>query len=262
MLTRNEWEAVNHVINGIYRTKSLTAMRRQFLRDLSHLIQFHFSDFALGQLGLSAAPNLVDTVVCSAYPADFEQRFIGQYESVFFEFDYVKWVFSSPVSLVYRESDLINAEARRSSKFYVEYLKPFGFEHLIGVSVISEEPESHFLGSVTLYRTGAADDFSDKELYILKQLSPHLQNRLEAASEKKAAAALSASYVLKARYALTPREIQIATLIAQGAVNQEIATALGIAENTVKKHISHVFDKLQVKNRTLLTRFMLENKMI
>jgi LuxR family maltose regulon positive regulatory protein len=39
-------------------------------------------------------------------------------------------------------------------------------------------------------------------------------------------------------------------LIADGASNQEIATSLVIAGPTVKRHISHIFDKLGVGSRT------------
>jgi DNA-binding CsgD family transcriptional regulator len=258
MLQQNEWEEVNSLIDLIYKTKSLTTMRTQFLQKLSSLIKFHFSDFELGDPN-SHSPKLVNAVVFSSYPASFEQEFIGKYEGVYFEFDYVKWVFSSPVSLVYRESDLINDEARKGSKFYVEYLKPFGFEYLAGISIISEK---QFLGSVTLYRTESSRDFSDKEIYIMKQLLPHLQNRLSFFNEKDDATKRDSSYVLKTRYFLTTREIQIAKLICKGSSNTEIGEALSIMENTVKKHISNILDKLEVKNRTELTHFILKNNIL
>ena len=257
MLNQNEWEELNGIIDLIYKTKSLTVMRTQFLRRLYSLIKFQFSDFGLGHTGVSPSPSLVEAVVFSSYPAEFEQEFIGKYESVYFEFDYVKWVFSSPVSLVYRESDLLNDEARKNSRFYMEYLKPFGFEYLAGISVISED---RFLGSVTLYRTESSRDFSDKDIYILRQLLPHLQNRLGFADEKSGGASGDSSYLLKSRYFLTGREIQIAKLISNGAGNAEIAQTLGIMENTVKKHVSNIFHKLDVRNRTELTHFMFKNK--
>jgi len=39
-------------------------------------------------------------------------------------------------------------------------------------------------------------------------------------------------------------------LVAKGFGNKEVAAALNIAEVTVKLHVSHVFDKLNVKDRT------------
>jgi LuxR family maltose regulon positive regulatory protein len=48
---------------------------------------------------------------------------------------------------------------------------------------------------------------------------------------------------------LSPRELQVLQLIADGATNQEIANELVLAVNTVKKHISNVYGKLGVSNR-------------
>jgi DNA-binding CsgD family transcriptional regulator len=49
---------------------------------------------------------------------------------------------------------------------------------------------------------------------------------------------------------ITPRELEILQLIAQGMSNREIAEKLYVSENTVKTHSSRVFDKLGAKRRT------------
>ena len=49
---------------------------------------------------------------------------------------------------------------------------------------------------------------------------------------------------------LSPREIEVLHLIAQGFSNQEIADRLFVSLNTVKSHSSNVFVKLDVKRRT------------
>jgi len=49
---------------------------------------------------------------------------------------------------------------------------------------------------------------------------------------------------------ITPRELEILELIAQGMSNREIAGTLFVSENTVKTHSSRVFDKLVAKRRT------------
>ena len=49
---------------------------------------------------------------------------------------------------------------------------------------------------------------------------------------------------------VTPRELEILELIAQGLSNREIAEKLFVSENTVKTHSSRVFDKLGAKRRT------------
>ena len=49
---------------------------------------------------------------------------------------------------------------------------------------------------------------------------------------------------------ITPRELEILELIAQGMSNREIAAKLFVSENTVKTHSSRVFDKLGARRRT------------
>ena len=50
--------------------------------------------------------------------------------------------------------------------------------------------------------------------------------------------------------ALTPREIQVLELLAQGLPNKAIATRLGISDQTVKFHVSSISGKLGAANRT------------
>ena len=49
---------------------------------------------------------------------------------------------------------------------------------------------------------------------------------------------------------LTPREVQVVELIAQGMRNKEIAAALGISEETAQVHVKNILAKLKVKDRT------------
>jgi NarL family two-component system response regulator LiaR len=49
---------------------------------------------------------------------------------------------------------------------------------------------------------------------------------------------------------LTERETDVLRLLAQGKTNKEIARELHIAEQTVKTHVSHVLNKLEVPSRT------------
>jgi DNA-binding CsgD family transcriptional regulator len=258
MLTQAEWEHLNRLAEIIYGVKNITLMRETFLRGLSGLISFDFSDFELGKTRGKRVPDLVDAVVFSKYPRDFEERFISQYENVYGEIDYVKWVFSSKDSVVYRESDLINGDARKSSAFYTEYLRPFGLVIVAGISIIHE---GVFRGSVTLYRTEEKSDFSDKDIYVLRQLLPHLQNRLSADIPTAPGNLNNVSYLLRKRYGLTSREIEIMGLIYRGDSNEMIGGKLCVTENTVKKHIYNLFEKIQVKSRSQMIYFLIENEL-
>lgn len=55
------------------------------------------------------------------------------------------------------------------------------------------------------------------------------------------------------RAEVTPRELEILTLITRGKANKEIAACLGIAEDTVKQHVSRILQKLGVHDRAQAT---------
>jgi ATP/maltotriose-dependent transcriptional regulator MalT len=52
---------------------------------------------------------------------------------------------------------------------------------------------------------------------------------------------------------LSPREHQVALLVARGFSNKEVAHELGITDGTVKTHVHKIFQKLGVRNRTAMT---------
>jgi DNA-binding NarL/FixJ family response regulator len=50
--------------------------------------------------------------------------------------------------------------------------------------------------------------------------------------------------------ALTPQQFRVLALVAEGRLNKQIADALGVQERTVKAHLSSIFERLGVRNRT------------
>jgi two-component system response regulator DevR len=54
---------------------------------------------------------------------------------------------------------------------------------------------------------------------------------------------------------LTPREIQVLQLLAEGHSNAELARILWVTEQTVKFHLSNIYRKLEVSNRTEASRW-------
>ncbi|WP_350347877.1 response regulator transcription factor [Agromyces sp. G08B096] len=60
------------------------------------------------------------------------------------------------------------------------------------------------------------------------------------------------------RPALSPRELEVLRLVADGRSNPEIARALHLGEATVKTHLGHVFEKLGVGDRTRAVTLAME----
>jgi DNA-binding NarL/FixJ family response regulator len=57
---------------------------------------------------------------------------------------------------------------------------------------------------------------------------------------------------------LSPREKQIVAAVARGLSNRDIAVSTGIAQQTVKNHLSSIFHKLQVRSRVQLAILALQ----
>ncbi len=61
---------------------------------------------------------------------------------------------------------------------------------------------------------------------------------------------------------LTKRELEVLIKVANGMFNKEIALSLNISERTVKNHISNIFKKIQVSDRTQAAVFAIRNDII
>ena len=58
---------------------------------------------------------------------------------------------------------------------------------------------------------------------------------------------------------LTRREYDVLKLLAEGYFNKEIASTLNISERTVKNHVSNIFKKIGVSDRTQAAVFAIKN---
>lgn len=138
----------------------------------------------------------------------------------------------------------------------------------IGVILVTmyDDPESAFAGM----RAGARG-------YVLKEADPEeLRRAVEAAQRGEVMLCpLIADKVLEHFKAgplpqasgvpyeqLTPRELEVLRLAADGLSNKEIAGRLYISEKTVKNHIANIFSKLNVNDRTQAILFALRQGLV
>ena len=61
---------------------------------------------------------------------------------------------------------------------------------------------------------------------------------------------------------LSKREMEVLKILAQGLYNQEIADQLFISLKTVKTHVSNIFNKLEVNDRTQATIYAIQHKLV
>ena len=89
------------------------------------------------------------------------------------------------------------------------------------------------------------------ESYIQPNLIPSLNSRLLSRDSDK-----------EKIVSLTKRELEVLIQLSNGMFNKEIATTLNISERTVKNHISNIFKKIEVNDRTQAAVFAIKNDLI
>ncbi|WP_026182557.1 helix-turn-helix domain-containing protein [Leeia oryzae] len=125
------------------------------------------------------------------------------------------------------------------------FLSPYQMADVVEVFVGSQGQPRFGL---SLLRDMTLGMFGQDELQLLNRL----QGFLEMSTET-----ISGMHSSTGAASLTEREQHIAGLVCQGASNKDIARRLGIGLPTVKTHLAHVFEKLDVKNRTELAHVLL-----
>jgi len=114
---------------------------------------------------------------------------------------------------------------------------------IIGYYVELGEPIAHLISKMP-------DEFKNKAIIKkILELAKITNATLVAGSRKKVTGLLSLEEPLDA---LTHSELKVLQYIAEGLRNQEIADKLCNSEETIKKHIYHMFQKMHVKNRLSL----------
>jgi len=64
------------------------------------------------------------------------------------------------------------------------------------------------------------------------------------------------------KFGLTPRELSVVNLIVEGCSNREISAQLHITEETVKSHLTNIFDKVGMSSRLELAMFAIDHKLV
>jgi len=134
------------------------------------------------------------------------------------------------------------------------------------ISIVNSESPStrlvFFIGSETdfdLVTSAAADGYS----IVPKDVAPEVlvqslrqiaegQRLLPLPSSERAVSREQSAVAENALTTLTERERQIMRLVSEGLSNKEIGRRLNIADGTIKVHLHHIFQKLEISNRTVL----------
>jgi DNA-binding CsgD family transcriptional regulator len=133
-------------------------------------------------------------------------------------------------------SDVVTLREFRRTAFYQYVHRPLGIEHMLQLYIDPGRTDAR------LEFDRSDTDFSERDRQVLELLLPHLRQFLQAAARHAANGPRA--------YLLTAREREVLDHVAEGQTNDEIAHALQISSQTVRKHLENAFDKLGVHTRT------------
>lgn len=109
--------------------------------------------------------------------------------------------------------------------------------------ILKDSPSSELIKAINI--------IYNNEEYIQPELIPFLNSALINIDEDK----------IKVK-SLTKRELEVLIFVAKGNFNKDIAISLNISERTVKNHISNIFRKIDVEDRTQAAVFAIKNNLI
>lgn len=130
--------------------------------------------------------------------------------------------------------------AWKQSELYKRCCSTYDHEHIMTGPLVGQ---GQLVGTINFARIGHVSSFNHLDLASLGAVCTHVSARL--AELRKPSLAPN-----PLRKCLTPRELQIANLVAKGLTNAEIGAELWITQNSVKQALKRMFRKLDVSART------------
>jgi DNA-binding NarL/FixJ family response regulator len=115
------------------------------------------------------------------------------------------------------------------------------------------------LGQARLYQESARIEEADRLLNEVAEIAVHLRAEpvRRTASELMSQSGVSANH-----FTLTPRELDVLRLVAEGLTDAEVADRLFISPRTVSQHLRSIYGKLNVSSRTQATRLAVRESLV
>lgn len=128
--------------------------------------------------------------------------------------------------------------------------RQYDHEHAMTGAIVGS---GQIIGWINFARTSGTPAFDRQDLAYLSAISAHLSASLALLRSQQ-------QFTNHVWMQLTPREQQIAELLAQGLTNAEIGAQLWITQNTIKQSLKRMFRKLNVSARTELVAKLYRNE--
>ena len=243
-----EWQFLLQMVSRINYCETYTQTCDTILQQMRTLVPF--------ETGIIFQAGRENGHVTLGNPVSTEPVDDSSDHAFFTEGNYPHWneFIMAPYSIVFRQSDIIAPAKMEQTRVYREIWQKRNIYWGLFISVVYKDCPLAVMG---LMRGKDGEDFSARDIYIMNTLKDPLERKfysLLEGKQQKSGGAVQVERIAKtaARYALTKRETEIVALICQSQSSEDICQKLFITHATLSKHLSNIYAKTKVRNRTQL----------
>lgn len=170
VFTKEDILEFNHIIDEIYGSEDLPQCFDTFLKNISSLVYFEKGDIYIFKY--ANGKITYDSYISVGYGKELDI-----YKTYFCNLDDVLPLISVNQPVMFRSSDIFLSSEREKTDYYKKHLNPAKMHHSIEGNLYVDENGT--VVGIGLHRSDSYDDFSQKELDILKLMRPHLSKMAE-----------------------------------------------------------------------------------
>ena len=250
-----EWQFLVQMVTRINYCSTYTETCETLLQQIKTLIPFHS--------GIIFRTERDDGIAKVGNPITSEPADSKTDDTFFTDGDYPHWseFIMAPYSSIFRQSDLIPPGKWEKTRVYREIWKKKGVYWGLFISLVAKD---YPLALVGLMREKESEDFSARDMYIMTTLKDPLERKFYSLLKEGGSAGGNAALPEKiiktaSRYGLTKRESEIVALVCASKSSEEMCEQLYITHATLSKHLSNIYAKTKVRNRTQLFGLFSDN---
>lgn len=243
-----EWQFLLQMVTRINYSETYTEACDTVLQQIRTLIPY--------QTGIIFQASRENGRVKLSCPVSTEALDDNTDHAFFTEGDYPHWneFIMAPYSIVFRQSDIIAPSKMEKTRVYREIWERRNVYWGLFISLVYKDCPLAVMG---LMREKRDEDFSARDIYIMNTLKDPLERKFYSLLEgkmRRAGSMLHPEQVARtaSRYGLTKRETEIAALVCASKSSEEMCQQLYITHATLSKHLSNIYAKTKVRNRTQL----------
>ncbi len=213
--------------------------------------------------------RLLDADYFASYTWDDDKRCFGDRVSVNMDpanlVNYERYYqYCDPITLKLQRlgvptlvTQVMPMEHLQRTEFFNDFLARDGLR--FGINMFAYDGLRN-IGDIRIWRGTRKENFHQAALQLLALIQPAFTLALQRTRARPASAPISAAGELTTLARLSERESHLAQCICRGLSDKEIARELHIEFSTVRTHITKIFKKLNVSNRTQLVKCLIEGR--